>query len=92
MDINNANYDLGMMGDLNMMEHLNQTTKPPLLANKAGKKSTTMKCSEKQLLEKKRGINEETKDDTSKDDDDAGREDNEGEKTDKENTGAPHSK
>jgi hypothetical protein len=35
MDINTANYDLGMMGDLNITEHLNQTTKPPLLMNKA---------------------------------------------------------
>jgi hypothetical protein len=49
MDINNANCDLDMIGDLNMMEHLNQTTKPPLLVNKAGEIRITMKFSEKQL-------------------------------------------
>ena len=42
-------------------------------------------------MEKKRGIIEGTKDDIRKDDYDAGREDNE-KKTDKEDTGAPHSK
>ena len=91
MDINNANCDLGMMGDLNIREHLHQTTKPPLLVNIAGEISTTIKFLEKELIERKRGIIEETKDDTSKDDYNAGREDNEGEKTDKENIGAPHS-
>jgi len=35
LEVNNANCDLGMMGDLNMMEHLDQTTEAPLLANKA---------------------------------------------------------
>jgi hypothetical protein len=91
MDINNANCDLGMMGDVNMVEHFNQTTKPPLQVNKAEKIRITMKFSEKQLIEKKRCVIEETKDDTSKDDYDAGREDNEGGKTGKENIGAPHS-
>jgi hypothetical protein len=75
-----------------MMEHLNQTTKPPLLVNKAGEIRIAMKFSEKQLMERKRGVNDETKDDTSKDNYDAGREDSEVGKTDKENTGAPHSK
>ena len=35
LEVNNANCDLGMMGDLNMMEHLNQTIEAPLLVNKA---------------------------------------------------------
>lgn len=35
LEVNNANYDLGMMGSLNVMEHLNQTTEAPLLVNKA---------------------------------------------------------
>jgi hypothetical protein len=35
MDVNKTICDLGMMGDLNVMEHLNQTTTPPLLVNKA---------------------------------------------------------
>jgi len=35
LEVNNANCDLGMMCDLNMMEHLNQTTEAPLLVNKA---------------------------------------------------------
>ena len=64
-------------GWFNMMEHLNQTTKPPLLVNKAGEIRITMKFSEKQLMERKRGVIEETKDDTSKDDYDMGREDSE---------------
>jgi hypothetical protein len=68
IDINNANCALGMMGGLNMMEHLNQTTKPPLLVNKAEEIRITMKFSEKQLMKKKRGVTEETKYDTSKDD------------------------
>jgi hypothetical protein len=56
MDINNDNYDLGIMGDLNMMEHLNQTTKLPLLVKKVGEKRITMKCSKKQLMEKKEAL------------------------------------
>jgi len=47
MDISNANCDFSMMGDLNMMEHLNQTTKPHLVVNKAGEIRITMKFSEK---------------------------------------------
>lgn len=35
LEVNNANCDLGMMGDLNLMEHLNQATEAPLLVNKA---------------------------------------------------------
>lgn len=35
MEVNNANCDLGMMGDLNMMEPWNQTTEAPLQVNKA---------------------------------------------------------
>lgn len=35
MEVNNANCDLGMMGDLNMMEHLNQKTEAPILVNEA---------------------------------------------------------
>jgi hypothetical protein len=35
LEVNNANCDLGVMGDLNMMEHLNQTTEAPLLVSKA---------------------------------------------------------
>ena len=51
MDINNAKCDFGMMGDLNVMEHLNQTTKPPSLVNKAEGIRITMKFSEEQLIE-----------------------------------------
>lgn len=35
LEVNNANCDLGMVCDLNMMKHLNQTTEAPLLVNKA---------------------------------------------------------
>jgi hypothetical protein len=35
LEVNNANGDLSMMGDLNVMEHLNQATEAPLLVKKA---------------------------------------------------------
>jgi len=35
LEVNNANCDLNMMGDLNVMEHLNQATEVPLLVKKA---------------------------------------------------------
>jgi hypothetical protein len=35
LQVKNANCDLSMMGDLNVMEHFNQTTEAPLLVKKA---------------------------------------------------------
>jgi hypothetical protein len=67
MEVNNANYDLGMTGDLNMTEHLNQTTKPSLLVNKPREDEEHNEIFRETAEGEKGAVIEEIEDDTDTD-------------------------
>lgn len=92
MEVNNANYDLGMTGDLNMTEHLNQTTKPSLLVNKPREDEEHNEIFRETAEGEKGAVIEEIEDDTDTDGHGEWKEDNEAEKIDKENEEVPHCK